>query len=194
MKMSNATIQTYSGQFIDLLRPNKSNMSLSDIPQALGMKARFTGQTKFHYSVAQHCVLGALLLGNTHDVDVQLAFMLHELGEVYLPDIASPLKPHILVNGMTWTELEHIHTLEFIKALGLPYSILDVIYSRPVKNMDRSMLMAEAPVVLGELLPGWGYAGVIPASIPIQEWTPSFAASSWMYNYKVLVEQYNCEF
>ena len=189
--MSNAKIQTYSGQYIDLLKPDKSNMSLGDIPQSLGKKARFTGQTKFHYSVAQHCVLGAIELSNTHDVDVQLAFMLHELGEVYLPDISSPLKPHIIVNGVTWAELEHIHTLAFIEALGFPYSILDVIYSKPVKSMDRSMLMAEAPVLLGELLPGWGYADVVPAPVSIQEWTPSFAAESWMYHYKLLVEQYN---
>jgi len=92
-------IQTYSGRALHLFDPSPDEITLEDIAHALSLKVRFTGHCAWHYSVAQHCVLGAGLLEGTHGPDVALAFLLHELGEVYLPDVASPLKRHL-----TWCE------------------------------------------------------------------------------------------
>ena len=186
-------IQSYSGRFVHLLDPSPDEVCLADVAQGLSMKARFTGQTKFHYSVAQHCIIGAELLERTHGYMEALAFLLHELGEVYLPDLASPIKPHIKWRkpGCTidrpWAELEHLHSLAIIQALGLPFSILDYIYGRDVKDLDRAILMAEAPVVLGELLPGWGHRGVIPANVGISEWDTYTTPGVFLMYYGYLV-------
>lgn len=67
--------------------------SIEEIAHALSQNFRFTRQLATPYSVAEHCVRGARLMPKAFAG----AFLLHELSEVYLPDIPAPLKPHVLV-------------------------------------------------------------------------------------------------
>lgn len=188
-------IQTYSGRALHLLDPRPDEVTLEDVAHALAYKTRFTGHAKHHYSVAQHCVLGADYILRTMPGRTvpALAFLLHELGEVYLPDVASPLKPSLTVafpgpSGVirgTWEGLEALHTRAILRALDLP-GLDREIHSPFVKRVDRAMLMAEAPVLLGGLLPGWGYAYVPPASVTIDRWSPAVAESQWLAAYRWL--------
>jgi len=49
------------------------------------------------------------------------------------------------------------------------------------------MLMAEAPVVLGELLPGWGHRDVTPADVDISAWDIHTAPDVFLMYYKYIV-------
>jgi hypothetical protein len=130
--------------------------SIEEIAHALSMKCRFTGQCSTFYSVARHCVNGAALLPPAFAG----AFLLHELSEVYLPDIASPLKPLVFVASdtaapMAWTDLEREHTRVVLEALGLS-SIEPLIYSPEVKRMDLAMLAAEKRDLFPTEAADWG--------------------------------------
>lgn len=135
--------------------------SIEEIAHALAGKVRFTGQTKVRYSVAEHCVRGSQLL----PAAFAGAFLLHELSEVYLPDIAAPLKPFVFVERMNpanvpmpWSDLERQHTATILDALDLS-SIEPLIYSPEVKRMDVAMLLAEKRDLMGPEPEPWNIPG-----------------------------------
>lgn len=185
-------IQTYSGRAVHLLDPSPDEICLEDIAHALALKARFSGRTKWYYSVAQHCVLGAdyILRRLPQSCCFALSFLLHALGEVYLPDVASPLKPSLTVAGLDacrWDDLEMVHARAALTALCLSPGLDEHIQSPKLILVDRAMLMTEANRLLpGGCLPDWGYAGIKPASVQINRWSPEVAESQWLEMYRWL--------
>lgn len=87
-------IQSLEGRKLEplALRPEMVG-TLKEIAHSLAGEFRFTRQTELRYSVAEHCVRGSRLL----PAAFAGAFLLHELSEVYLPDIAGPVKPSLFV-------------------------------------------------------------------------------------------------
>jgi hypothetical protein len=81
-------IQTFSGERFYPLTPDINTINIIDIAHALSMQCRFSGHTKFHYSVAQHCVYVSYLC------NIEDAFygLLHDASEAYLVDVPKPLK------------------------------------------------------------------------------------------------------
>lgn len=81
-------IQTFSGERFYPLTPDINTINITDIAHALSMQCRFSGHTKFHYSVAQHCVYVSYLC------NIEDAFygLLHDASEAYLVDVPKPLK------------------------------------------------------------------------------------------------------
>lgn len=167
MTTPDAVIQTHSGQALCTLNPDPATIRFDDIAVALSRKTRFNGHVPF-YSVAQHCVLGSQLLPSPF----KLAFLLHEVSEVYLPDVPGPLKPFVEVRvsetvSYTWKALEQIHTIEVLNALGLQ-SLEPLIHSPEVKRMDAAMLMAEANALHPEpLIEQWKAITVEPADVGV---------------------------
>ena len=82
------TIKTYSGKHIDLLEPQKSDISIIDIAHGLSKICRFSGQCNQFYSVAQHSVAVAARLPE----ELKLWGLLHDASEAYLGDVTRPLK------------------------------------------------------------------------------------------------------
>jgi 5'-nucleotidase len=87
-------IITYTGKRFYPLDPREEDINIEDIAHSLSLINRFTGHTKFPYSVAQHSLDVAHALATWHDVDksVQLAGLLHDASEAYVNDLARPLK------------------------------------------------------------------------------------------------------
>lgn len=87
-------IITYSGRRFYPMDPRTEDIFIEDIAHALSLLNRFTGHTKFPYSVAQHSWDVAEALNKWHDVDksIQLAGLLHDASETYVNDLARPLK------------------------------------------------------------------------------------------------------
>lgn len=158
---------------------------VKEIAHALAGKIRFTGLTDKRYTVAEHCVRGSRLLPPVFAG----AFLLHELSEVYLPDIASPLKPYLFVRreGATepWAELERQHTRVILDALGLA-SIEPLIYSTEVKTMDLAMLAAEKAQLCGPEPEPWGLT-VPAANVDLSDtWTPHEATIQFIGQFRYL--------
>ena len=153
--------------------------SIQEIAHALAGKFRFSGLTEKRYSVAEHCVRGAELMPPAFAG----AFLLHELSEVYLPDIPSPLKPYVFVESeaspaITWADLERQHTRVILEALGLS-SLEPLIYSPEVRRMDLAMLAAEKRDLVGPEPEPWGLT-VEPTAHTITPWSPEVAQGSFL--------------
>lgn len=86
--MTRATIQTPSNRYFDLLNPDPNDIFIEDIAHALSHIARFSGNTREFYSVAQHCVLCSRINPS------QMVFekLLHDAAEAYIGDLVSPIK------------------------------------------------------------------------------------------------------
>lgn len=96
-----ATIAWGRGQCYDFDNPNPEIITLEDAAYALAYTVRWRGQTRFagercFYGVAQHCVFGAkMMLAEGFGPDNAMAFLLHELDEVVLPDFPGPVKASV---------------------------------------------------------------------------------------------------
>ncbi len=158
--------------------------SIDEIAHALAGRFRFSGLTARRYSVAEHCVLGSRSLPPVFAG----AFLLHELSEVYLPDIPSPLKPHVFLDvgevAVAWSDLEREHTLTILKALGLS-SIEPLIYSPEVRTMDLAMLAAEKAQLVGPEPEPWGLT-VPAAKVDLRVWDPALAANCFLARFMEL--------
>lgn len=178
--------------------------SIEEIAHALAGKFRFTCQTQQRYSVAEHCVRGSLLLPPAFAG----AFLLHELSEVYLPDVAGPLKAFVFVEVKTgrdvnvsppgfeptwqagsesirWSELERRHTHTMLEALRL-LSLEPLLTSPEVKAMDWAMLAAEKRDLCGPEPAPWGLPHE-PAPVDLRYiWTPEQAAAEFIKRFREL--------
>lgn len=86
-----AWIMTASGGRFHPLDPKPDEVRLEDIAQALSNTCRYSGHCNQFYSVAEHCV------HVSHHVPEEHAAwaLIHDAGEAYLPDMASPIKPFL---------------------------------------------------------------------------------------------------
>lgn len=164
--------------------------AIEEIAHSLAGEFRFTRQTEQRYSVAEHCVRGARLMPKAFAG----AFLLHELSEVYLPDVTAPLKPFVFVEVpedsgavrmVPWAKLEREHTVVMLRALGLS-SLEPLIYSPEVRAMDLAMLAAEKRDLVGPEPEPWGL-NVEPANTKIVSvWEPRAAADNFLTLYREL--------
>ena len=138
------------------------------------------------YTVAQHCVEGASRLAWPW----RLPFLLHELGEVYLPDIQTPYK-HLLrfsidEGFLDWAALEGIHEAIILEALGLS-EIHPLLHAPQVKAMDLAMLALEKQTLMGPSPEEWSL-GVEPARGKLKVWTQDKAEYEFISMYHRLLE------
>ena len=181
-------IQTRSGKKLTprALAPEQVG-SIEEIAHSLAHEFRFSRQTLVPYSVAEHCVRGSRLL----PAAFAGAFLLHELSEVYLPDVPAPLKPFLFVEAeaspaITWAGLERQHTHVILKALGLS-SLEPLIYSPEVRQMDLAMLAAEKRDLMGPEPEPWGLT-VEPAYGSISPWVPAVARGYFLERFRELFD------
>lgn len=212
-------IQSLGGKALLPIALTPDMVSLRDIPVALSRRKRFSGQTVETldadfigggcqevegYSVAQHCVVGSHLI----EPAFALAFLLHEVSEVYLPDVANPLKPHLFVNVSAalemypaerliahgpfhlapWRVLEAQHAGAILPAIDLP-GLLAVLDSPQVKAMDLQMLAAEklhlmGPEPMSWKLPAPPHPGATLAKL--WPWDEKEARDAWLQRFEEL--------
>ena len=158
-------IQTFTGKRVFPLRPRAEDIDIRDIAHALSLKCRFGGHISSFYSVAQHSVAVSTCRWLTTPVE-RLWGLLHDAGEAYLPDIASPIKDRVFVsNGdpepaTTYIAFRHAENL-ILKCVAEKY---DLSWPPPaaVDQADKIALVTEAR----DLLPGG----------PILDWAYNVAA------------------
>jgi 5'-deoxynucleotidase YfbR-like HD superfamily hydrolase len=86
----------YTGGIFYPLDPRPEEVDIRDIAHALSMSCRYTGHVRRFYSVAEHSVLIAKWLETRGETNaVCFAGLLHDAGDAYLSDIASPAKRHM---------------------------------------------------------------------------------------------------
>jgi hypothetical protein len=129
--MKKIFIQDIHGRVVDPLDPKPEDFHICVIAWSLAMKCRFNGHSRKFFSVAQHSVL----VSRYCNPENALWGLLHELDEVYFPDIPSPLKA--LFPG--WEQTTGKHLEAGAKNFGLKTPIPE-----DVKYADLMVLHAEA--------------------------------------------------
>src|SRR5713226_1215903 len=99
--VSKAWIITYTGKQFYHLNPQPEMVCIEDIAHSLAMLCRWTGHTKFHYSVAQH----SIYCSRIGPQETALERLLHDASEAYLGDMNRPLK-HFTNAGPAYREVE----------------------------------------------------------------------------------------
>ena len=81
-------VRTVSGKYIDLFNLTPEDIDIEDIAYGLAHTARFGGQTRRYYSVAEHAIVVSVNL----PLELKLAGLLHDASEAYIGDMPSPVK------------------------------------------------------------------------------------------------------
>lgn len=199
--------QSYSGKVVTPRELKPEQVTLEDIPHSLAQKVRFNGQLSVPgYTVAQHTILGAQEFLERGEPRLALAFLLHEVDEVYLPDVPSPIKPFLKVEvpketldlfgptptpktittQVTWSELCQQHAHAIFEKLGL-LELLPLLDDPLIHDMDLRMLMTEKRDLMGPEPQPWGFTHA-PLDFHIGVWGYATNKSFWLTLYKHLRE------
>lgn len=138
-------IQTATGRIIDPLNPEVEQIDIRDIAHALGNICRFSGQSSIFYSVAQHSIIVAELVGLvTEDDPVPVMFgLLHDAAEAYLGDVSTPMKTRsAFITGRKIVDVEAVGTRRdisfgavFERFATAEHRLLDVIIEAVVPEL-----------------------------------------------------------
>lgn len=171
-------IQTFTNKKFAPLQPNIKDINIEDIAHALSNKCRFSGHTKFFYSVAQHSVLVSLIC----KPEDALWGLLHDASEGYLVDMPTPLK--ILPEFKWFVEVEN----KLQKLIAVSFG-LDEDQPESVHYADKAMLLAEKR----DLMPychedEWQikYVGIEPYANIIKPLTPKQSEKEFLKRFKAL--------
>ena len=164
------------------MNPTLGMISIRDIAHAGSQLCRFTGHTKFFYSIAQHELLGSYLVPREN----ALEFLLHDSAESYVNDMSTPLK-HFTECGKYYRPVEDKIQILIRNKFGLPR-----IQSPVIKEVDTAMLLAEKD----RLMPGswteeekiaWDVVGRM-ADVDIYEHAPRYIEATFLSRFEELTK------
>jgi hypothetical protein len=164
-------IQTYSGVAFDLENPIPEMVRVKDIAQALSQINRYTGHTKWPYSVAQHSVLCAQQ-GDLISERIGFLALIHDAQEAYVGDCSSPLKA-LLPNYEIYEEAAE---RAICTKLGVNPTKVE---RKKVHEIDLRMLATEAKQLLKKGPSLWS-VDAEPYEFEIRKWSPRRAMMSWL--------------
>lgn len=168
-------IQTYSGRKFDFLNIDVNTIDITDIAHALSNLCRYTGHTKYFYSVAQHSVLAAISVPQEY----KFAALLHDATEAYINDISKPLK-NLLPQ---YCKIEDDIWLKIAEKFGLPEEIPAL-----VKEVDLRLLVTEKRDLLETEPDEWTIIDKIkPYEEKIIPWSPEYAKERFIKTFNLLI-------
>lgn len=157
-------IETRSGRRFHPLNPQIADIHIEDIAHALSQQCRFSGHTRVHYSVAEHCVRVKELLERWRlPIEVQRWGLLHDASEAYLVDLPSPLKsdPRFAFYGQAEVDLMRAICERFDLSHEMPIE---------VKDADEVLLATEARDLMAYRPEHWAKLTKAPLKEPIRPW------------------------
>lgn len=86
-------IRTFTGKRFYPLKPTIEDIDILDIAHALSNQCRFSGHSKWHYSVGQHSVYVSQVVRSLGGSPTDIMWgLLHDASEAYLVDLPTPVK------------------------------------------------------------------------------------------------------
>lgn len=163
-----AWIQTHSGRRFCPTNPNPDAIVIQDIAHALSMQCRFSGHSKYFYSVAQHSVLVSYIC----DSQDALWGLLHDASEAYLVDVPRPIKRSGKMQA--YIDFEHKVQEAVCRRFGLPME-----EPPSVKKADTALLYTEARDLMSPFHSDWEQK-VDPLPFLIEPWEHDKAKDRFM--------------
>lgn len=182
---------TFTGRQFWPMDPRSDEVDILDIAHSLSLVCRFGGHCLYHYSVAQHSILTALVVDKTDSdcpyIDgtefvslsknkLALSALLHDASEAYIGDLIRPVKRSLPSPGIA--EIESRLTAAIFQRFNIPYPALGV-----VGWADEVMLREEHRQVLNDGRE-WQVDSVDGPQIEITKWTPEFAMERFLAMFK----------
>jgi 5'-deoxynucleotidase YfbR-like HD superfamily hydrolase len=176
-----AYIATVTGKKFFLLSPKLEDIDIQDIAHALAMQCRWTGHTKFHYSIAQHSYYCSFLGPESEAFDR----LMHDASEAYIGDLNRPLK-HYTEAGIAYRRQEAVIQRAIAERFG--FSIIEPI---SVKIADNMMLYAEKNQIMNIRFEASDYQGgtkidTTAADVIIERWSPEQAKQMFLNRFEEL--------
>ena len=183
--------QTLSGRIVDLNDPDPASIDLDDVATALSRIVRFNGHTKYPYSVAQHCFLGAAHLHREGGIGAArraLLFLLHDAHETYIGDIATPAA-QAFCDARLFAVKYRLDCAIWRAATGRAWTSRRPLVHE-VAEIDLAMLRAERDQLCAPPPESWGAAveAAAPAPVTIHEMDARKARALWLAQLCVLRE------
>lgn len=187
-------METARGNFVNLVHPDTSTISIKDIAHSLARQSRYFGHSRgpFGYSIAQHSVWVAdyLKLVSANDVMLQLYGLLHDAHEAYLGDLIYPLKsiPEVraVIKPLEKRMQACIHASLDISRPGTQTSAL-------IQEADAQALAIEAIHLMPSKGNGWDVGPPSALACEVRfylPWTPAAAESAFMVRYSELYAEF----
>jgi hypothetical protein len=165
-------IETRTGQRLNPLDLQVTDICIEDIAKPLSMLCRFVGQCSRFYSVGQHCIhVADMVFSELIDSPAiesanrtALAALLHDAAEAYTNDISRPVK--YAVKGFRDIEDALLHKILFrFNCDGVDWKL--------IKKFDDILLATEAYHLMPSKGNGWYLPeGMIPSdNLPILSMT-----------------------
>ena len=173
-------ILTYSGIYVNYIKPTVDQIRIKDIAQGLSNECRYAGQCKIFYPVGQHCVLASYLVPN------YLAYeaLFHDATEAYLKDLPTWLK--LLLPE--YKVIEERFELIIREKFGLPLEEEERAKNkRLIKEADYKLLATERRDLMPKDGEDWVFLkGVSPLPVHIKPWSPKKARKKFLERYEEL--------
>lgn len=185
-------IQTRTGLAVDLLDPKPSQFSLLDIASSLSRICRYTGHSRDHTSVAEHCcrvsdvilrrLISTYSLAHAHEA--AWAGLTHDSAEEVTGDVSRPMKLAMrevaLRHGREESDFDVVAVVieRACRRKVDPHDRAHV-WEAIVKQVDLEDLVSEKVVQLGPAPRPWTDTQK-PHGFPIECWAPSRARREWL--------------
>lgn len=184
-----AWIETFTGRKFYLLEPRVEDIDICDIAHGLALQCRWTGQCRYHYSVAQHSYYCSFL-GPEKEA---LERLLHDASESVMGDMNRPLK-HFTDAGLAYLTQEKVIQGAIRQRFCLP-----LIESLSVHIADNQMLFVEKQQLMTAL--PWDDVDWLnrsdsedlgSANIVIEQWSPGYAETMFLRRfYELYTQKFN---
>lgn len=172
-----AWIQTLYGYAFDFDCMDHNVFDPEEVAEILSRTLRFSGHTKWPFSVAQHSVL---MMREQDDGVDRLVALLHDVPEVFIGDITAPLKHYLRAGSPDLADLEQ-RIWEWIASIhGFPPEYKDCI-----RESDLRALATEARDLMESPPRPW-----IPLprtrETRVEPWLQAYARDEWLRCYAAL--------
>jgi len=168
MRKEDGGMTTFTGKNFYPFNPNMDDVCIEDIAHHLALECRYSGACKFHYSVAQHCALGAIFASKEN----KLPFLLHDGAEAYFKDMVHDVKAHMRAYKKAEKDLQALIYQKFCVP-GFDYN--------EIKRIDYAIMATEANVLMRNT-EGW-YFPEPPLNVGIKPWTWQLAEEVFLSAY-----------
>lgn len=176
-----AFIETFTGRTFKPLEPDWADIQIKDIAHALASQGRFTGHSRFRYSVAEHSVrVAEYLAWEGYKEPIQLWGLLHDASEAYLVDLPTPLKLSESI-GVPYRAAEARLMSALCHRFALP-----VKEPQSVRDADAALLATEVRDLMHGDRPYWAKIKAKPLPGRIRPWGADVAEYEFLRLYERL--------